>query len=232
MPISCSNRSGARRMNVGQSLKPTGWPLAARQADWRHARRHARAGQGDDATDAKEMRVKLKDIYGDSYFKEIDAARRQHHGPGQNWSAAFRWGNTGFDGAREPMCRMLEGRAPTIGPGDPVRRPQWRAVSIARYRGYIYMLKLTSGRRQDPRASIGPYSLVTSNRWRQGQFGGQRCRRNGSVGAPGIRRRLTHAAGNADREVYDVIGRTKVYEAIVKGERHVRGRIPESFNGW
>jgi len=50
------------------------------------------------------------------------------------------------------------------------------------------------------------------------------------VGAGGIRRGL-HPAGAADREVRRCYGRTKIYEAIVKGEAcHRAPACPKSFN--
>jgi len=39
-----------------------------------------------------------------------------------------------------------------------------------------------------------------------------------------------HPAGAADCQVDDVYGRTKIYEAIVKGEAAIEPGVPESFN--
>jgi DNA-directed RNA polymerase subunit beta len=97
--------------------------------------------------------------------------------------------------------------------------------------GYIYMLKLPPPRgRQDPRAFDRPYSLVTQQPLGgKAQFGGPAVRRNGGLGAPGLRRAYTLQEMLTVKSD-DVIGRTKVYEAIVKGDDTFEAGIPESFN--
>ncbi|MBI4970527.1 MAG: DNA-directed RNA polymerase subunit beta [Candidatus Omnitrophica bacterium] len=79
--------------------------------------------------------------------------------------------------------------------------------------GYIYMLKLAHLADDKIHArSIGPYSLVTQQPLGgKAQFGGQR---------------LELLTVKSD----DVVGRTKVYEAIVKGENALHPGTPESFN--
>ena len=68
--------------------------------------------------------------------------------------------------------------------------------------GYIYMLKLSHLVDDKIHArSIGPYSLITQQPLGgKAQFGGQRFRRNGSVGARSLRRGA-HPAGIADGKV-------------------------------
>ncbi len=97
--------------------------------------------------------------------------------------------------------------------------------------GYIYMLKLHHLVDDKIHArSIGPYSLVTQQPLGgKAQFGGQRFRRDGGLGTRSLWRRL-HLAGNADGEVGRCSGRTKVYEAIVRGDDNFEAGIPESFN--
>jgi DNA-directed RNA polymerase subunit beta len=66
--------------------------------------------------------------------------------------------------------------------------------------------------------SIGPYSLVTQQPLAgKAQFGGQRFGENGGVGAGGLRRaHLLQEMLTCKSD--DVNGRSKVYEAIVKGQ--------------
>ena len=47
---------------------------------------------------------------------------------------------------------------------------------------------------------------------------------------PGSLWRRLRLAGNADRKSDDVSGRTKVYEAIVRGDDNFEAGIPKSFN--
>nr|WP_244612244.1 hypothetical protein [Iodidimonas gelatinilytica] len=97
--------------------------------------------------------------------------------------------------------------------------------------GYIYMLKLhhlvddkIHGR------SIGPYSLVTQQPLGgKAQFGGQR------FGEMEVWALQAYGAAYTLQEMLtvksdDVAGRTKVYEAIVKGDDTFEAGIPESFN--
>ena len=97
--------------------------------------------------------------------------------------------------------------------------------------GYIYMLKLRPSRgRQDPRPLGRPYSLVTQQPLGgKAQFGGQRfgemeCWALQAYGASySLQEMLTVKSD-------DVSGRTKIYEAIVRGEDTFEAGIPESFN--
>ncbi|MFO1183864.1 MAG: DNA-directed RNA polymerase subunit beta [Bauldia sp.] len=138
-----------------------------------------------------------------------------------------------FDGAREPdIVAMLEeagldpsgqsvlydGRT-----GEPFDRP----VTI----GYIYMLKLHHLVDDKIHArSIGPYSLVTQQPLGgKAQFGGQR------FGEMEVWALEAYGAAYTLQEMLtvksdDVAGRTKVYEAIVRGDDTFEAGIPESFN--
>jgi DNA-directed RNA polymerase subunit beta len=97
--------------------------------------------------------------------------------------------------------------------------------------GYMYMLKL--GHLVDDKIharSIGPYSLVTQQPLGgKSQFGGQR------FGEMEVWALEAYGAAYTLQELLtvksdDVMGRSKIYEAIVKGENTPSPGIPESFN--
>ena len=97
--------------------------------------------------------------------------------------------------------------------------------------GYIYMLKLSHLVDDKIHArSIGPYSLITQQPLGgKAQFGGQRfgemeCWALQGYGAANIlQEMLTYKSD-------DVTGRSKVYEAIIKGDNLPEPGVPESFN--
>jgi DNA-directed RNA polymerase subunit beta len=142
-------------------------------------------------------------------------------------------GSPVFDGAREGEIKALLERAglPTSGKtylydgmtGDKFEQP----VTV----GYIYMLKLSHLVDDKIHArSIGPYSLITQQPLGgKAQFGGQRFGEMEvwaleAYGAAFILQELLTAKSD------DVYGRTKIYEAIVKGEAAMEPGVPESFN--
>ncbi len=97
--------------------------------------------------------------------------------------------------------------------------------------GIIYMLKLAHLADDKIHArSIGPYSLVTQQPLGgKAQFGGQRFGEMEvwaleAYGAAFILQELLTVKSD------DVVGRTRVYEAIVKGEPALHAGTPESFN--
>ena len=97
--------------------------------------------------------------------------------------------------------------------------------------GIIYMLKLHHLVDDKIHArSIGPYSLVTQQPLGgKAQFGGQR------FGEMEVWALQAYGAAYTLQEMLtvksdDVVGRTKVYEAIVKGDDTFEAGIPESFN--
>ncbi|MDZ4060264.1 MAG: DNA-directed RNA polymerase subunit beta, partial [Brevundimonas sp.] len=107
--------------------------------------------------------------------------------------------------------------------GDQFKRP----VTV----GYIYMLKLHHLEDDKIHArSIGPYSLVTQQPLGgKAQFGGQR------FGEMEVWALEAYGAAYTLQEMLtvksdDVAGRTKVYEAIVRGDDSFEAGIPESFN--
>ena len=138
-----------------------------------------------------------------------------------------------FDGAHETdIVRLLEDAGCDVSgqvtlvdgrTGEPFDRK----VTV----GYIYMLKL--GHLVDDKIharSVGPYSLVTQQPLGgKAQFGGQRfgemeCWALQAYGAAySLQEMLTVKSD-------DVSGRTKIYEAIVRGEDTFEAGIPELFN--
>ena len=138
-----------------------------------------------------------------------------------------------FDGAREPdIVDMLElagldssGQV-TLYDGRTGEAFD-RKVTV----GYIYMLKLHHLVDDKIHArSIGPYSLVTQQPLGgKAQFGGQR------FGEMEVWALEAYGAAYTLQEMLtvksdDVAGRTKVYEAIVRGDDTFEAGIPESFN--
>ncbi|MCI0486622.1 MAG: DNA-directed RNA polymerase subunit beta [Blastocatellia bacterium] len=138
-----------------------------------------------------------------------------------------------FDGAHEQdIKRLLEyAGLPTAGKtilydgmtGDPFEQK----VTV----GYIYMMKLSHLVDDKIHArSIGPYSLITQQPLGgKAQFGGQRFGEMEvwaleAYGAAHILQELLTAKSD------DVAGRSKIYEAIVKGEADFDPGVPESFN--
>ena len=97
--------------------------------------------------------------------------------------------------------------------------------------GYIYMMKLIHLVDEKIHArSIGPYSLVTQQPLGgKAQFGGQR------LGEMEVWALEAYGAAFSLQEMLtvksdDVSGRTRIYEAIVKGEHRLTHGTPESFN--
>ena len=97
--------------------------------------------------------------------------------------------------------------------------------------GIIYVLKLHHLVEEKIHArSIGPYSLVTQQPLGgKAQFGGQR------FGEMEVWALEAYGAANCLQEMLtvksdDVTGRSRIYEAIVKGENPPEPGIPESFN--
>ncbi len=143
------------------------------------------------------------------------------------------FGTAVFDGAQEAEIKALLAAAelPSSGKtnlfdgmtGEPFEEPGTV--------GYIYMLKLSHLVDDKIHArSIGPYSLITQQPLGgKAQFGGQRFGEMEvwaleAYGAAYILQELLTAKSD------DVYGRTKIYEAIVKGEAAIEPGVPESFN--
>jgi DNA-directed RNA polymerase subunit beta len=138
-----------------------------------------------------------------------------------------------FDGAREPDIVELLNEADLDPSGQSVLYDGRTGEAFDRRVtvGYIYMLKLHHLVDDKIHArSIGPYSLVTQQPLGgKAQFGGQR------FGEMEVWALEAYGAAYTLQEMLtvksdDVAGRTKVYEAIVRGDDTFEAGIPESFN--
>ena len=225
------------RMNVGQifethlgmAARGLGRQIKGALEDWRHANPDAK---GDKAPAA--VRDAMQSAYGEPYhaaIKSLDddtvvemAGRLTNGVP---------MGTPVFDGAREgDVSDMLDlaglDQSGQVVLYDGRTGDQFdRKVTV----GYIYMLKLHHLVDDKIHArSIGPYSLVTQQPLGgKAQFGGQR------FGEMEVWALQAYGAAYTLQEMLtvksdDVVGRTKVYEAIVKGDDTFEAGIPESFN--
>ncbi len=228
------------RMNVGQIFEThLGWAargLGQQIGAMLDKLYHENNGRNEAASKAGggELKAKLKDVYGEHYYAEIDARSPDELIElAENLRPGVPMGTPVFDGAREAdvsaMLRMaglddsgqvelFDGRT-----GEAFDRK----VTV----GFIYMLKLHHLVDDKIHArSIGPYSLVTQQPLGgKAQFGGQR------FGEMEVWALQAYGAAYTLQEMLtvksdDVIGRTKVYEAIVKGDDTFEAGIPESFN--
>jgi DNA-directed RNA polymerase subunit beta len=214
------------RMNVGQifethlgwAARNLGMQVARQLEEWRESNPDAVAGEMPDA-----VKDRLKTVYGDHYAAEIEARSPEQVAELiQNVRTGIPMGTPVFDGAREAdVSDMLElAGLDTSGQSTLFDGRTGDAFDRKVTVGIIYMLKLHHLVDDKIHArSIGPYSLVTQQPLGgKAQFGGQRF---GEMEVWAL-----EAYGAA----YDVAGRTKVYEAIVRGDDTFEAGIPESFN--
>ena len=222
------------RMNVGQILEThLGWACAGlgRQiGDLVNAyqRQAALEGHGDIAP----LRTKMTTIYGPNpEVTSLDDGGLIELG--ENLRRGVPIATPVFDGAHEPDIVTLLEEAGLDGSGQSTLYDGRtgdafdRKVTV----GYIYMLKLHHLVDDKIHArSIGPYSLVTQQPLGgKAQFGGQR------FGEMEVWALEAYGAAYTLQEMLtvksdDVAGRTKVYEAIVRGDDTFESGIPESFN--
>jgi DNA-directed RNA polymerase subunit beta len=216
------------RMNVGQILEThLGWACAGvgRKID-----QMLRAYQAKG--DLTPLKKEIGDLFaGDATISDLDDDGMVRLG--EHLSKGLSIATPVFDGAKEAdIVEMLE-RAGLKGSGqstvfDGRTGEQFdRQVTV----GYIYMLKLHHLVDDKIHArSIGPYSLVTQQPLGgKAQFGGQR------FGEMEVWALEAYGAAYTLQEMLtiksdDVAGRTKVYEAIVRGDDTFEAGIPESFN--
>ena len=220
------------RMNVGQILEThLGWACAGLGQEIGAIADRYRQG----ALQLADLRGKLEDVYGTEIYKDeiADLEDGQILELAHNLRPGVPIASPVFDGAREQdICSMLEkaGRhrsgQVTLFDGR-TGEPFDRKVTV----GYIYMLKLHHLVDDKIHArSIGPYSLVTQQPLGgKAQFGGQR------FGEMEVWALEAYGAAYTLQEMLtvksdDVSGRTKVYEAIVRGDDNFEAGIPESFN--
>jgi DNA-directed RNA polymerase subunit beta len=216
------------RMNVGQILEThLGWAaleLGRKLYDEAH-----------DGVSAAHVRKRLRELYPDREYQEfvdgledaevVRLADKAHDG--------IHTASPVFDGAREDEIFGLLRRAglPETGQstlydgrtGLPFEQP----VTV----GVMYIMKLHHLVEEKIHArSTGPYSLVTQQPLGgKAQFGGQR------LGEMEVWALEAYGAAYTLQEMLtvksdDVAGRTRMYEAIVKGENTLEPGLPESFN--
>src|SRR5947209_4776309 len=138
-----------------------------------------------------------------------------------------------FDGSRESEIKAMlnEASLPQSGKTDLFDGMTGEKFEQPVTVGYIYMLKLSHLVDDKIHArSIGPYSLITQQplggkaQFGEPRFGEMEERALEAYGAAYILQELLTAKSD------DVFGRTKIYEAIVKGEAAIEPGVPESFN--
>jgi DNA-directed RNA polymerase subunit beta len=179
----------------------------------------------------KELKSKLTEVYGKD--QELPKSDEELAELGRNLSNGVPIATPVFDGARESdivdhlkmagikesgQSDLYDGRT-----GEKFRRP----VTV----GIKHLLKLHHLVDDKIHArSIGPYSLVTQQPLGgKAQFGGQR------FGEMEVWALEAYGAAYTLQEMLtvksdDVAGRTKVYEAIVRGDDTFEAGVPESFN--
>ncbi len=216
------------RMNVGQVLEThLGW--AAHKLGEQVAELVQRN------QDANEVRAMVQERFANTaalrQLMELDDTQLLRVAAGMKRGIWF--GTAVFDGARETEIKALLAAAglPTSGKTalfDGMTGEEFEQPATV---GYIYMLKLSHLVDDKIHArSIGPYSLITQQPLGgKAQFGGQRFGEMEvwaleAYGAAYILQELLTAKSD------DVYGRTKIYEAIVKGEAAIEPGVPESFN--
>src|SRR5512145_403153 len=138
-----------------------------------------------------------------------------------------------FDGASEKEIKDLlkKGKLPASGQSILMDGRTGEAFGSPVTVGYMYVLKLHHLVDDKIHArSIGPYSLVTQQPLGgKAQFGGQR------LGEMEVWALQAYGAASTLQEFLtvksdDVPGRSRMYEAIVKGEPFLEPGLPESFN--
>ena len=216
------------RMNVGQILE-THLGLAARGLG------EQIQASIDQMLDPKNLRKQIKDIYGNKELNGfiddlsdddvLTLARRLSHG--------VPMASPVFEGVHEDQIKGELERAGMPLSGQ-MTLHDGRSGEVFKEKvtvGIMYMLKLHHLVDDKIHArSIGPYSLVTQQPLGgKAQFGGQR------LGEMEVWAMEAYGAAHALQEFLtvksdDVAGRTRIYEAIVKGKHTLEAGLPESFN--
>jgi DNA-directed RNA polymerase subunit beta len=215
------------RMNVGQILEThLGW--AARGVGkklWELAEKKG----------ADSVRKELKKTYADSEFHGFvdELADKEVIRLADKLKNGAHVSTPVFDGCRENEIHELLDQGGLDRSGQSVLfdgrtgEPFDQDVTV----GVMYMLKLHHLVDEKIHArSIGPYSLVTQQPLGgKAQFGGQR------LGEMEVWAMEAYGAAYSLQEFLtvksdDVVGRTRMYEAIVKGDNVLEAGLPESFN--
>ena len=196
------------RMNIGQVLEThlgwvakTGWQVEGSDQEWKDRLRGIGADVGEPGTNVATP------VFDGAQEEEITGLL------GSTLKTRDGERLIGEDG----KAMLFDGRS-----GEPFKSP----ISV----GYIYILKLLHLVDDKIHArSTGPYSMITQQPLGgKAQFGGQR------FGEMEVWALEAYGASYALQELLtiksdDVLGRVKVYEAIVKGENIPEPGIPESF---
>jgi DNA-directed RNA polymerase subunit beta len=216
------------RMNVGQILEThLGW------AGHELGLKIAELLKQNTRTEA--IRRDLKALFKDTVLSDTiaDMSEDELEAVAPTLKKGVFMGSAVFDGARETEIKALLASAglPTSGKTTLRDGMTGEKFELPVTVGYIYMLKLSHLVDDKIHArSIGPYSLITQQPLGgKAQFGGQRFGEMEvwaleAYGAAFILQELLTAKSD------DVYGRTKIYEAIVKGEAAMEPGVPESFN--
>ena len=216
------------RMNVGQILEThLGW--AARELGHK-IEEDLRTG-----VSAAQLKKRLKEIYPEKESHDFidELAEPDIFKLAAKALAGVHVASPVFDGAREEEIFQLLKRADLPESGQATLHdgrtglPFEQPVTV----GVMYMMKLHHLVEDKIHArSTGPYSLVTQQPLGgKAQFGGQR------LGEMEVWALEAYGAAYTLQEMLtvksdDVAGRTRMYEAIVKGENTLEPGLPESFN--
>ena len=216
------------RMNVGQILEThLGW--AARELG-----RRIEQDLRNSATVA-QLKKHIKEAYPDRESGEfIDGlADNDIYRFAAKAAAGIHTASPVFDGAREEEIFQMLARAGLPETGQCTLYDGRTGLSFEQpvTVGVMYMMKLHHLVEDKIHArSTGPYSLVTQQPLGgKAQFGGQR------LGEMEVWALKAYGAAYTLQEMLtvksdDVAGRTRMYEAIVKGENTLEPGLPESFN--
>ena len=217
------------RMNVGQILEThLGWACRGLGRAIDQALEEFRA-----SGEMKALESQLATVYGKDHVDEVVPTNDDKVVLAEQLKTGVPIATPVFDGAREPdIVEMLKAAGfdtsgqVTLYDGR-TGEPFDRKVTV----GYKYILKLHHLVDDKIHArSIGPYSLVTQQPLGgKAQFGGQR------FGEMEVWALEAYGAAYTLQEMLtvksdDVAGRTKVYEAIVRGDDAFEAGVPESFN--
>lgn len=182
----------------------------------------------------KELKAKMKRVFtGSSDQKMIDALDdKQVRSFAMNYTDGVFMATPVFDGAKETEIKALLEEAGLSSSGQATLydgltgEPFREKITV----GTMYMLKLHHLVDDKIHArSIGPYSLVTQQPLGgKAQFGGQR------LGEMEVWAMEAYGAAYALQEFLtvksdDMVGRTRMYEKIVKGQNLLEPGLPESF---
>ncbi|MEJ2198249.1 MAG: DNA-directed RNA polymerase subunit beta, partial [Desulfuromonadales bacterium] len=216
------------RMNVGQILE-THLGLASRFLG------EQIQTAIDKMTEPKKLRKQIKDLYGNKELNTFidELSDEDVHSLARRLSHGIPMASPVFEGVHEDQIKEELARAgmPLDGQMTLHDGRTGEAFKEKVTVGIMYMLKLHHLVDDKIQArSIGPYSLVTQQPLGgKAQFGGQR------LGEMEVWAMEAYGAAHALQEFLtvksdDVAGRTRIYEAIVKGKHTLEAGLPESFN--